>query len=145
LSLRLLQLARALADTCSGALDVISCWDYEYEEYLRRSPWLEMDKAELDAAVAGVGKAHRAALDALLAQAGVGGTLRVHHLRGRPDRAIPDFVARENVDILVMGTVARTGIPGFIIGNTAENVVQELGCSLLALKPNGFVSPVKAY
>ncbi|MFO0070344.1 MAG: universal stress protein, partial [Alphaproteobacteria bacterium] len=30
-------------------------------------------------------------------------------------------------------------------GNTAENILQKLSCSLLALKPNGFVSPVKAY
>lgn len=44
-----------------------------------------------------------------------------------------------------MGTVARTGIPGFIIGNTAENILQKIDCSLLALKPLGFVSPVKAY
>lgn len=49
------------------------------------------------------------------------------------------------MDILVMGTVARTGIPGFIIGNTAENVFQKLSCSLMALKPQGFVSPMKAY
>jgi nucleotide-binding universal stress UspA family protein len=44
-----------------------------------------------------------------------------------------------------MGTVARTGISGFIIGNTAENILQKIDCSLLALKPQGFVSPVKAY
>jgi universal stress protein E len=36
-------------------------------------------------------------------------------------------------------------IAGFVIGNTAENVLRELRCSLLALKPNGFVSPVRAY
>ena len=51
----------------------------------------------------------------------------------------------KKIDILVMGTVARTGISGFIIGNTAENTVQKLSCSLMALKPQGFVSPVKAY
>jgi len=44
-----------------------------------------------------------------------------------------------------MGTVARTGILGCLMGNTAENIVVELKCSLLALKPGGFVSPVKAY
>jgi len=44
-----------------------------------------------------------------------------------------------------MGTVARTGISGFIIGNTAENILEEISCSLIALKPEGFVSPVKAY
>jgi len=49
------------------------------------------------------------------------------------------------IDILIMGTVARTGISGFIIGNTAENILQKIDCSLLALKPQGLVSPVKAY
>lgn len=39
--------------------------------------------------------------------------------------------------------VPVTGISGFFIGNTAENIVQELGCSLLTLKPNGFVSPLR--
>lgn len=48
-------------------------------------------------------------------------------------------IREEKIDVLVMGTVARTGSPGFIIGNTAESVVQQLS------KPNGFVSPVTAY
>jgi nucleotide-binding universal stress UspA family protein len=55
------------------------------------------------------------------------------------------IIEDKKIDVLVMGTVARTGIPGFIIGNTAESVVQQLSCSLLALKPNGFISPVTAY
>lgn len=42
-----------------------------------------------------------------------------------------------------MGTVARTGISGVIIGNTAEAVLEQLQCSVLALKPPGFVTPVK--
>ena len=41
-----------------------------------------------------------------------------------------------------MGTVARTGIPGLLIGNTAETILQRVDCSVLAVKPDGFVSPV---
>ena len=41
-----------------------------------------------------------------------------------------------------MGTVARTGIAGFFIGNTAEKVARNIHCSLLTVKPDGFVSPV---
>ena len=41
-----------------------------------------------------------------------------------------------------MGTVARTGIPGLLIGNTAESVLSQVGCSVIAVKPDGFVSPV---
>jgi nucleotide-binding universal stress UspA family protein len=41
-----------------------------------------------------------------------------------------------------MGTVARTGIAGFFMGNTAESILTQLECSVLTLKPQGFVSPV---
>ena len=41
-------------------------------------------------------------------------------------------------------TVARSGAGGMIIGNTAERVLNRMNCSVLALKPDGFVSPVKA-
>lgn len=44
-----------------------------------------------------------------------------------------------NADVVVMGTVARIGIPGLLIGNTAENVLNNLECAVLALKPKGFV------
>jgi universal stress protein E len=43
----------------------------------------------------------------------------------------------------VMGTLGRTGIPGFFIGNTAEEILQTTHASVLAIKPTGFVSPVE--
>lgn len=145
LAQRLLQVSRALADRCDGELHIISCWDYPYENSLQNSPWISMPEHEVHQAVMNIFHRHRTALDRAIAESGIGGTLRVHHVRGSPDRMIPAFVKEEGIDILVMGTVARTGIPGFILGNTAENIVQSLSCSLLALKPHGFVSPVRAY
>jgi nucleotide-binding universal stress UspA family protein len=41
-----------------------------------------------------------------------------------------------------MGTVARTGIAGLVMGNTAERVLRRLHGSVLAVKPPGVVSPV---
>jgi nucleotide-binding universal stress UspA family protein len=41
-----------------------------------------------------------------------------------------------------MGTVARGGIAGLLIGNTAERMLRKLPCSVLAVKPEGFVCPV---
>ena len=63
--------------------------------------------------------------------------------RGAPQHVIPEFVVSENIDVLVMGTVARGGIAGFLIGNTAERVLRKLPCSVLTIKPDGFVSPVR--
>jgi nucleotide-binding universal stress UspA family protein len=145
LSLRLLELSRSLADTCNGELNIISCWDYPYENTLRNNVWIKVTKEELRGLVHEAERSHRAALDGMIQESKIGGALKVHHVRGRPDLIIPDFLQKEKYDILVMGTVARTGIYSFVIGNTAENILQKLECSLLALKPNGFVSPVKAY
>jgi hypothetical protein len=41
-----------------------------------------------------------------------------------------------------MGTVARTGIPGSVIGNTAENIPGQIECFVIAIKPTGFSTPV---
>ena len=43
-----------------------------------------------------------------------------------------------------MGTIARTGLPGVLIGNTAEKVLDDVHCSVVAVKPPGFVSPLSA-
>jgi nucleotide-binding universal stress UspA family protein len=69
--------------------------------------------------------------------------LHVHVLEGEPDRVIPALVEREHEDLLVMGTIARTGVAGLVIGNTAESILSRLNCSVLAVKPDDFVSPVR--
>jgi nucleotide-binding universal stress UspA family protein len=46
------------------------------------------------------------------------------------------------VDLLVIGTVRRTHLLGLLIGSTAERALSAVECSVLALKPDGFVSPV---
>jgi nucleotide-binding universal stress UspA family protein len=38
--------------------------------------------------------------------------------------------------VTVIGTVARTGLPGMLIGNTAEVVLDELESDVLVLKPD---------
>jgi nucleotide-binding universal stress UspA family protein len=75
----------------------------------------------------------------------IGGPLsgaQIVHRRGEPEAVIPEFVVAQGIDLVVMGTVARGGIAGLLIGNTAERVLRKLPCSVLAVKPDGFVSPV---
>ncbi|PKD40238.1 universal stress protein [Methylomonas sp. Kb3] len=67
---------------------------------------------------------------------------RLHLVRGSARDDIPALAARLDVNLLVMGTVARTGIKGLIIGNTAEVILNGIHCSVLAVKPDGFVSPL---
>lgn len=66
-----------------------------------------------------------------------------HLLRGPPAVALLQLTRRLRADVVVMGTVARTGVAGLIIGNTAETVLNQVNCSVLAIKPEGFVSPLR--
>ncbi len=67
---------------------------------------------------------------------------RTHLLKGSARKEIPTLAKHLQVDCIVMGTVARTGIRGFIMGNTAETILEQIDCSVLAIKPDGFVTPV---
>jgi universal stress protein E len=64
--------------------------------------------------------------------------------KGDVRRLLPQLVDERNVDLVVMGTVSRGGLPGLLIGNTAEKLINSLSCSVLAVKPDSFVSPIKA-
>lgn len=67
---------------------------------------------------------------------------RVHLLEGDPREVIPALAAELTPDLTVMGTLARTGMRGLLIGNTAETLLHQLDGSVLCLKPEGFVSPL---
>ncbi|GAA6183367.1 MULTISPECIES: universal stress protein [Alteromonadaceae] len=69
-------------------------------------------------------------------------SLRSHISKGNPGQELPKIADSIKADLVVMGTVARTGIAGLVIGNTAETILYQLQSSVLAIKPKGFVSPV---
>ncbi|CAM2860356.1 universal stress protein [Vibrio ordalii] len=143
LSLRLLELSRTIANTCDSRLHIVSCWEYYLENYLHDHVWIQVDQQQMEQEIAQAKAKHEQALQQVIDESGITGELVIHHLHGKPDEQIPEWVTTENIDILVMGTLARTGIAGFVIGNTAENIVQSIECSLVALKPEGFVSPIQ--
>lgn len=66
----------------------------------------------------------------------------IQMIKGRPREVLANEIERERADLLVMGTVVRTGVRGYFIGSTAEEVIQQVDCAILALKPTGFASPV---
>lgn len=67
---------------------------------------------------------------------------RLHLRKGNARKVVPELAVELEADILVMGTLSRAGIPGYLIGNTAEEILNNVACSVLAVKPSGFVSPI---
>ncbi len=62
---------------------------------------------------------------------------------GFPEDAIQNYIQVHDIHLLVMGTIGRGGIRGIMIGNTAERLLPEVGCSVLAVKPPDFICPVE--
>jgi nucleotide-binding universal stress UspA family protein len=69
-------------------------------------------------------------------------SVETHLQKGFPEMIIPAFVEAMEVDLIVMGTIVKTGIGGWITGNTAEKVLGVASCSVLAIKPPDFASPI---
>jgi len=63
---------------------------------------------------------------------------------GSPVAVITQKLEELQIDLLVMGTVGRSGLSALMMGNTAERLLNAVNCSLLAIKPDDFVCPVKA-
>ncbi len=69
--------------------------------------------------------------------------VQAHVAEGDPDAAILCAIDELNVDLLVMATSRRGGIPGILFGSTAERLLPQLHCALLVIKPDDFESPVR--
>ncbi|WP_070971547.1 universal stress protein UspE [Vibrio sonorensis] len=62
--------------------------------------------------------------------------------QGLPEDIIPQHAAELNAAMVIIGTTGRTGLSAVFIGNTAEHVIDKINCDVLALKPNGYISPL---
>ncbi len=67
-----------------------------------------------------------------------------HVKEGLPEKVIPLVAKNTDAELVIIGTVGRIGISAALIGNTAEHVIDELNCDVLAIKPDGFESPIRA-
>ena len=61
---------------------------------------------------------------------------------GLPEAVIEQAALKIDAELVILGTIGRTGISAALIGNTAEHVIDQLDCDVLALKPDGYISPL---
>ena len=55
-------------------------------------------------------------------------------LEGSPAREIVDFAEKNDIDLIVMGTLGKTGIGRFLLGSVAENVVRHSKKAVLVVR-----------
>ena len=136
---RAVELAADLAEMFHAELDVVHAWPLPLAVPVL--PELDVP-AQSRVDVEQHERAARSRFEQALATLSLRVDFRPHLLCGAPSIAIQEVVERREADLLVMGSVSRSGIAGLLLGNTAERLLDRVQCSLLTIKPHDFVSPV---
>lgn len=138
----IVDLAASAATMLGAELHVAHAWEMYGENLLRSPRYGAYSESEVEAERARQEAEVKRDLLALLDTGEGAMEPQVHLTQGSPMRAIVDLVHDHRISLLVLGSVARAGLAGLLMGNTAEHILNEVRCSIIAVKPPGFVSPV---
>ena len=134
LTANLIETAAWFAEKHDGELHVIHAWVPYGERMIVRAG---LTNAEAQQFLVGQREESRQDLEQALAPFSAHvDRAHVHLVKGDPRVVIAEFATSHRIDLLVVGTVARSGVAGRIIGNTAEAVLSQMPCSMLVVKPN---------
>ena len=139
----ILHLAASQAERYRGELHAVHAWEPYGHSALVSGDYMPVSPRLITSLVDEVERAHRRAFEALLEDAGLDAKPTTHLVDGPPVQAITGLIDRYGIDLLVMGSVGRSGMDGLIVGNTAEQVFGKVRCSMLVVKPPEFATPVQ--
>lgn len=130
-----LELGASLSDQSGGRLHILHAmqlleFDEAYPTHIRQG---EVDQRKVDA---------KQELKTQAADLGLKTSPEISVVTGRPSDAILQAIDQHQIELLVMGTIARAGVRGMLMGNTAERLLPLLQCSVLAVKPKDFKCPI---
>jgi universal stress protein E len=135
LNVKIAILAAMLAKACDAEVHAVNAWE-AYGEGLLRSR-LAAKTADITQYVTEIHHHHRAEMMDVLKHARLHlPESAIHLVKGDAAEVIPAVCRKLRANILVLGTVARSGLSAALIGNTAEAVASSLTCSMLAVKPD---------
>lgn len=136
---KIVELAQSLSEHLGGRYSLVHAWSLWGEQFLeKRLPAGELETLRRKCRNAAAKPFHE-----FLDKRGIPrDAAHVHLMDGDPRDVIPEFVAEHEVDVLIMGTVARAGLVGLVMGNDVEKILGKVQCSVLALKPATFVSSI---
>ncbi len=134
--------SKVMVDTFSPQIDFLQVWALYGEGHLQVRGGVSEQK--LSAMREQLLRQYKEALSAYIEEHDwTGIKLTKNYINSNyPSDEILTKVESDHPDLLIMGTVCRTGISGFFIGNTAERVLNQVSCSVLAFKPNNFITPI---
>ncbi len=143
LQVTILELAASIAEMEKAELHVVHVWQVYGETALRGRTFGKAAEEEVEAMIAEERERHAAALEALVEPFRERPIeLDVHLVKGRPEITLAEEARRLEIDLIVVGTHAQSHLLGLLLGSTAESLLRQVKCALLAIKPPGFRSPI---
>ena len=128
MNVAMMDMASELSIQFDCELHVVYVWPEPLDE--TRSEHQEIEKLQTDS------------LEQLIGPYRAQVPIHTHFLQGNPGNMIAHLAQKLEVDLLVMGTVCRSNFVFFTIGHTAERLLDEVQCSVLAIKPEKFQAQV---
>lgn len=145
LNFKIMELATSQARIHSSEIHLVHAWEVTGPdlEILNNEPAVLDPEGTNEKILQRHELMHKKSVEKLLENYDLTGIkLHIHLQRGSPGTIVPKVSDENQIDLIIMGTVVRTGIPGFLIGNTAETILRLVNCAVMTVKPDGFVSPV---
>jgi universal stress protein E len=143
LNRQILETAAHLAQMEDAHLDILHCWHLPGESMLS-SGRTRISASKLAKMRTLAEKVHRHKVIEFVESMSIEvPSKKLHILNGDPIGSILAFANREASDLIVIGTADKSAIAGLLMGSTAENIIEKTQTSLLAIKPEGFISPIK--
>lgn len=136
---RILEIATTIGRMHSSEVHVAHCYDPMAGGWLERRLGEERYRAWIESARESASRAFEEAIAPFASEIP---PERRHLVRGDPGMLLPRLASELSVDLIVLGSVARVGVPGLLVGNTAERVLAQVRASVLTIKPESFVSPI---
>ena len=143
LNRRILESATQMARMGAGHLDILHCWHLPGESTMSFGR-TRISPAKLERMRDMAEKVHRRKVVDLVERMRLTGlSVKPHVIHGDPTASVLAFAEQAKSDLIVIGTADKSALAGLLMGSTAENIVEKSRTSVLAIKPEGFVSPIK--
>ena len=142
LNKKIIELTHSLAQREGGEAHYLHTWRLEYEVMLR-GPRFKVSREEIFEMKKELFNERQIKMSKLLQDHHITYEERQVHLReGVSSEVIQLVIGELDIDVVVMGSVGRSGIPGLLIGNKVEKLLNSINCTVLTVKPDGFKTPV---
>lgn len=139
---KILDISVFMARLETSRLDILHCWFLPGESLLS-SGRTRIEPEKLNHMVRLAEKIHTQKINTLVAGYDLSD---IRHSviieKGDPGDKIIEYAEKNGIDLIVMGTIGRSGLSGLLIGSTAEKVIERVNCSVLTVKPDNFKTPV---